>query len=448
MSRGGLVRAAASDDLTSGMMVGEYQIEGELGRGGMGRVYSAIHPVIAKRAAIKVLSPELSVNQEAVDRFVQEARSVNQIGHPNIVDIFAFGTMPDGRCFFVMEWLRGESLRDRMRKGVMPLADAMAFLETITLPLEAAHDVGIVHRDLKPDNVFLSDTKGAETQVKLLDFGIAKLLAPDAAGLHTNTGNMIGTPAYMSPEQARGQGVDHRTDIYALGVMTYEMLTGRLIFPADSAADMIAKHLFEQPQPIRTLNSNVPPPLEALVMLMLAKSADQRPTLAAARDVFRACRRFAQATPMPGTMTPSPMAHTNAPARRSRVWMIGLVAVVLLAGAGVGAWLVTRSDQQPAQTAPIPTPPTPNPASTASPMTTSPPPIRESPPTSSGQPTPTSSPTVNPQPSGHDMTVKPTPVRTTKPVRPNAGKQTVTQPKAPAAPAHPPDYKPPTPRIQ
>src|SRR5262245_42627048 len=184
-----------SSDLMPGMMVGEYRIEGPLGAGGMGRVYSAIHPVIAKRAAIKVLHPELSVNKEAVDRFVQEARSVNQIGHPNIVDIFSFGKLPDGRNYFVMEWLRGESMRDRIKRGQIPLHDAIAILETITLPLEAAHANGIVHRDLKPDNVFLVDIRDDRPQVKLLDFGIAKLMG--AQGLQrTQTGNMLGTPAY------------------------------------------------------------------------------------------------------------------------------------------------------------------------------------------------------------------------------------------------------------
>src|SRR5262245_28064952 len=126
----------ATDDLVAGTVVGEYRIEGEIGRGGMGRVYAAVHPVIAKRAAIKVLHPELSVNADAVERFVQEARSVNEIGHPNIVDIFAFGVLPDRRQYFVMEWLRGESLRDRLKRAPLPLADALAILEMITLPLE------------------------------------------------------------------------------------------------------------------------------------------------------------------------------------------------------------------------------------------------------------------------------------------------------------------------
>src|SRR3954471_5448371 len=177
VSTGGLARIDPRNtyDLAVGEMVGEYRVEGELGRGGMGRVYAATHPVIAKRAAIKVLHPELSVNTEAVERFIQEARSVNQIGHPNIVDIFAFGTLPDGRSYFVMEWLRGESLHTRIERERLPIAEALVMLETITVALEAAHEKGIVHRDLKPDNVFLVEVKGDRPQVKLLDFGIAKL---------------------------------------------------------------------------------------------------------------------------------------------------------------------------------------------------------------------------------------------------------------------------------
>ena len=274
-------------DLKPGDMVGEYRVDQQIGEGGMGRVYCATHPVIAKRAAIKILHPELSVNREAVERFVQEARSVNQIGHPNIVDIFSFGTLPDGRCYFVMEWLRGESLRDRLRRVRVPLAEALAFIETIAVALEAAHEKGIVHRDLKPDNVFLCEVKGTLPNVKLLDFGIAKLVGGDARSERTRTGNLLGTPAYMSPEQARGQAVDHRTDIYALGCVAYEMFTGWLPFPADNAADMIAKHLFEHPPSALFRNPLVPSELDALVQHMLAKDPNARPTLAQVREHAR-----------------------------------------------------------------------------------------------------------------------------------------------------------------
>ncbi|MGE0549068.1 MAG: protein kinase [Kofleriaceae bacterium] len=283
-------------EIGPGSMVGEYQIEGMLGEGGMGRVYSATHPVIAKRAAVKVLHPELSMHREAVERFIQEARSVNQIGHPNIVDIFAFGTLSDGRCYFVMEWLRGESLRSRLERGPMTLAQSLVALETVLIALEAAHEKGIVHRDLKPDNIFLVEIKGTQPQVKLLDFGIAKLLGNDnARAERTRTGNLLGTPAYISPEQARGHLVDHRTDVYAAGALAYEMFTGELPFPADNAADMLAKHLFAPPPSARDKNPHVPPPLDMVVMRMLAKDAAHRPTLAEARDEFRRALQFVTA---------------------------------------------------------------------------------------------------------------------------------------------------------
>jgi eukaryotic-like serine/threonine-protein kinase len=295
-------------ELLPDTMVGEYKILGPLGAGGMGRVYSAEHPVIAKKAAIKVLHPELSVNREAVDRFVQEARSVNQIGHPNIVDIFSFGRLPDGRNYFVMEWLRGESLRDRIKRQRLSLPDALVILETITLPLEAAHEKGIVHRDLKPDNVFLVDVRDDRPQVKLLDFGIAKLMG--AQGMQrTQTGNMLGTPAYISPEQARAEGVDHRTDIYALAAMAFEMFTGEMVFAASNAADMIAQHLYQTPRSAHALDRNVPPALDALLVRMLAKAASDRPTLAEVRNEMRGIRL------MGGVSTPAhgvPRVHTPA----------------------------------------------------------------------------------------------------------------------------------------
>jgi len=301
------------DDIHPGLMIGEYRVEGKLGQGGMGAVYSAVHPVIAKKAAIKILHPQLSVNREAVERFVQEARAVNQIGHPNIVDIFAFGTLPDGRSYFVMEWLRGESLRARMEGSPIAMADALMMLETVTVALEAAHEKGIVHRDLKPDNVFLVEVKGDRPTVKLLDFGIAKLTGSDSAlSQRTQTGNMMGTPAYISPEQARGYAVDHRTDSYALGAMMYEVLTGSLVFPADNAADMIAKHLYQEPRPARELNANIPPPLEALLLQLLSKEAKDRPSLAEARETMRMARQmgelraFAGATVLPGGAPTTP----------------------------------------------------------------------------------------------------------------------------------------------
>src|SRR5262245_23883709 len=194
----------SDEDLPVGSQAGEYRIEKKIGEGGMGAVYGARHPLIGKRAAVKVIRRELSSSRDAVDRFVLEAQSVNQIGHPNIVDVFGFGRLPDGRSYFIMEWLQGESLRERLLRP-LPLTEALEILEDVAKPLQAAHEAGVVHRDLKPDNVFLASVKGDKPKVKLLDFGLAKLTGADTQRFdRTRTGVVMGTPLYLSPEQAKG----------------------------------------------------------------------------------------------------------------------------------------------------------------------------------------------------------------------------------------------------
>src|SRR5262245_27538496 len=167
-------------DLTAGNVVGEYTIERKLGDGGMATVYGATHPLIGKKAAIKVMNAQLSLDAGLVERFTLEARAVNAIGHPNIVDVFSFGRLSDGRSYFVMEWLKGETLYDRLWERRLPLDEAVDILDQVCDALEAAHDKGIVHRDLKPANVFLVPVRGRRDLVKLLDFGVAKLIAQSA----------------------------------------------------------------------------------------------------------------------------------------------------------------------------------------------------------------------------------------------------------------------------
>ena len=164
-------------DLSAGFVVGEYTVECKLGDGGMATVYGATHPLIGKKAAIKVIAPALSLDAGLVERFVLEARAVNAIGHPNIVDVFSFGRLSDGRSYFVMEWLQGETLYDRMWERRLALDEALDILDQVCDALEAAHEKGIVHRDLKPANVFLCPVRGRRDLVKLLDFGVAKLIA-------------------------------------------------------------------------------------------------------------------------------------------------------------------------------------------------------------------------------------------------------------------------------
>jgi serine/threonine protein kinase len=278
-------RYVPAGELPRGTVVGEYRIDDKIGEGGMGIVYSATHPMIGKRAAIKVISAELGTDPVLVQRFVQEARSVNQIGHPNIVDVFAFGKLPDDRNYFVMEYLQGESLRGRLTRSFMSIADAVQILDEVAGALEAAHEQGIVHRDLKPDNVYLASVRGGYIIVKLLDFGIAKLVT-DGGIAKTSTGEMMGTPGYLSPEQARGKNVDYRTDIYALGCMMFEMVTGRTPFMGESPMDIVMMHITTAPARPSMYKPDMPPLIEQLILEMLEKDPDKRPSLAYVRNVF------------------------------------------------------------------------------------------------------------------------------------------------------------------
>jgi serine/threonine-protein kinase len=298
--------------LPPGFELGGYVIEGELGTGGMGVVYAAIHPLIGKRAAIKVLKPSLSKDGVAVERFRLEARAVNQIRHPNIVDIFAFGVLPDGRSYYVMDLLVGEALRTRLRRGRLPVSDAVRVIADTASALGAAHAAGIIHRDLKPDNVFLASVPGRPPEVKLLDWGLAKL-APRAAGSYqprTVSGSVIGTPRYMSPEQARASGeVDHRTDIYALGVVAYELLAGVVPFQDDTSIDVLVAHQEDPVPPLAERVPGLPAELAQLIEAMLAKQPADRPTLEAVQAVLERLfgpTRAPMLAPPPTDATPAP----------------------------------------------------------------------------------------------------------------------------------------------
>jgi serine/threonine protein kinase len=300
---------AGIDDraIAPGTEIGGYVVDEELGRGGMGVVYRATHPLIGKRAAIKVLRPSLSKNPATVERFVQEARAVNQIGHPGIVDIFAFGALPDGRSYLVMDLLEGESLRARVKRGALPAGEACAVLDEVASALAVAHDKGFIHRDLKPDNVFLATHPG-RTDVKLLDFGLAKLMTPAGSPrvYRTATGAQLGTPEYMSPEQLRGTGVDHRTDIYALGVVALEILTGRRARRyGDGTFELGGKSLGDLLREIPDMSGE----LAQLVEAMLAPDAELRPSLAAIRAVLKRARA---ALPQPADTSVSLPASVDA----------------------------------------------------------------------------------------------------------------------------------------
>ncbi len=280
--------APPSTRLTPGTLVGEYQILDRIGEGGMGTVYSAVHPIIGKKVAIKVLAGRLAKNQNAIQRFVLEARAVNEIGHPALVDIFSFGRLTDGRHYYVMEYLEGRSLGAMLRahQRLSPQAAHPVFAE-VARALVAVHGHGIVHRDLKPDNVILMPMgEDAPPKVKLVDFGLAKLMEADPKqnliGPHTAVGVNVGTPHYMSPEQCRGGKVDARSDLYALGIMFYETITGRLPFDGPTPVDIWQAHVEKMPVPPREIvPDEVSPALSELVMRLLAKNPEERPQSAA-----------------------------------------------------------------------------------------------------------------------------------------------------------------------
>jgi serine/threonine-protein kinase len=268
-----------TEDLPAGMQVGEYRIEAKIGEGGFGAVYRAVHPIIGKSAAIKVLNRQFSAVPEIVSRFVAEARAVNQIRNKNIIDIFAFGQLADGRHYFVMELLRGTTLDAYLAaRGRLAVGEVAPILRGVVRALAAAHAAGIAHRDLKPENVFVAEDDEGGVVAKLIDFGIAKLLGDGAPASHkTRTGAPIGTPYYMSPEQCRGRGVDHRTDIYALGVLVHVLLTGVRPFDGEDVVDVIMKQIRDAPPRLSEVCPDVPAALDAPVLQMLAKNADDRP---------------------------------------------------------------------------------------------------------------------------------------------------------------------------
>ena len=265
-------------DLPAGYIVGEYRVEQVIGRGGMGVVYSGLQPVIEKRVAIKVLNAELSADPALVRRFLDEARAVNRIRHPNIIDIFSFGQLADSRQYFVMEYLEGHTLADRLQSADLPGTELPPLLGQICDALDAAHAEHIVHRDLKPENIWIVEPRRGRPFVKLLDFGIAKLLATGEPHT-TQAGMLMGTPHYMSPEQCYGQAVDHRTDLYALGVILYQTYTGRLPFQGEVFAEILAKQLTLVPDRPATIVP-IPAALDDLIMRCLAKDPADRPSSA------------------------------------------------------------------------------------------------------------------------------------------------------------------------
>jgi serine/threonine protein kinase len=371
------VGVAPGGDLPPGFTVGEYRIDNVLGRGGMGTVYGATQPVIEKRVAIKVLNGQFSADPGLVRRFIDEARAVNRIRHANIIDIFSFGQIGDGRQYFVMEYLEGTTLGARMEKGDLGNEDMPGLLAQICDALDAAHGENIVHRDLKPENVWIVTPKRGNPFIKLLDFGIAKLLSTGERSV-TQTGMVMGTPHYMSPEQCHGKAVDHRTDIYAMGVMLYQLYSGRLPFQGESFAEILAKQIIDTPERPSKYGS-LPPELDKLIMRCLSKDPAGRPQTAkelgqtltsifagAAARVARAAGQPTSATTLSASAVELRRRLTEVSSRPAgrRMAVIGVtvgvfaaiaIAVAALSGRGHAPALVSPPSQAAAQ--PVAAPP-------------------------------------------------------------------------------------------
>ncbi len=256
-----------------------YKIQQLLGEGGMGFVYLARHKVIDKKVAVKVLRSEMAKDREILDRFLQEAKAASSIGNAHIIDISDFGDLPDGSTYFVMEYLEGQSLGQLVDSEVNLSVERICHIaRQMADGLAAAHERGIIHRDLKPDNVFLINRGSDQDFVKILDFGIAKVTGSASDTKLTKAGAVFGTPHYMSPEQAAGAPIDHRADIYALGVMLYELTSGQLPFHADNFMGILTQHMYKAPVPIRALvpSPDCPPSLEAVILKCLSKKQEAR----------------------------------------------------------------------------------------------------------------------------------------------------------------------------
>jgi serine/threonine-protein kinase len=275
--------AQAHADLACGTRVGEYVIETRVARGGMSTIYTASHPIIGRRAAVKVLNDELARSAEAVEHLVNEARVVSQLRHPNVVDIFGCGQLEDGRHYLLMELLDGEPLARRLQCIRFTGAEVHEILIQLSDALDAAHAHGIAHLDLKPDNIFLMPVRGGRVHVKILDFGLAAHLPQRLLPPHAH-GGFRGTPEYASPEQAQNlSSVDQRSDLYSLGVVAFQLFTGKPPFAGNNMVEVLLKQIGEAPAAPSSL-CRLEPESEALVLQLLDKSPDRRPSAAEVRE--------------------------------------------------------------------------------------------------------------------------------------------------------------------
>lgn len=326
------------DPMIGRVLSGLYKVQDRIGEGGMGTVYMALHIHLNKPFAVKVLSEKVAANKTAVDRLLQEAQAASSIDHDNIVDVVSFDATDDGRVFLVMELLKGTSLGELVDRGPMRLERALPIVYQLCQALGAAHERGIVHRDLKPDNVFIVRKAEADF-VKVLDFGISKVKSAEAEQVRmTKTGQLVGTPLYMSPEQAKGEAdVDHRADIYALGVMLYEMVAGKPPFEGGNYFQLLWKHGNETPPPPTTYQPSLPEGVSAAIMRSLEKSPAARfQSMAAFEAALHAAAP--EIGPAPARLVSLPPGIVAPLPRPKPIWPAVVGALALIAAIVAGSY--------------------------------------------------------------------------------------------------------------
>ena len=330
------VLAADGLNLQPGRRIGAYTIVRQLGFGGAGEVWRAKDERLGRDVAIKVLLPHLSTDAEKLRRFAEEARAAGTLNHPNILTVYDVGEH-DGTPYLVSECLEGRSLRERLKAGPMAVSEATSVALGVAQGLAAAHERGIIHRDLKPENTFLKSDGG----IKLLDFGLAKLKLPAAnstASADDTAMSMIaGTAAYMAPEQARGESPDPRSDLFALGVMMYEMLAGQHPFRGASVFETLHAILTKDPADLLDVNDRVPPALARIVMRLLQKAPDAR--FQSARDLAWSLAQATESTPRPVADKTGAQQRVGAPKSR---WLLFGVPIAIAAAVAMGWWLASQ----------------------------------------------------------------------------------------------------------
>jgi serine/threonine protein kinase len=334
-----------AQDIPAGVMLGVYRLDKKLGQGGMGAVYEAVHTVLKKRCAIKILLPRFAAQPEVCARFLQEARATNAIQHDHIVQIYDFGQSPDGGAFLVMEFLDGEPF-DRYIKDQKILSHEalVEIFYQLSKALEVAHQNNVIHRDLKPENIFILNSTQQQYFAKVLDFGVAKIQGDLAVPGLTRAGTVVGTPQYISPEQLTGRVVSGSADIYSLGVIFYQAATGELPFKGPRLSNYAQQHIFDLPKPPIDLNPSLHEGINALILRMLSKRPTERP--ASMGEVAQALGALRGGQVDPLLITPPPMTVERLPSTTKSSWLAaGLIVALFMLIAG-GYVFLAKAPQQ------------------------------------------------------------------------------------------------------